>query len=83
MLAEIDALLRWALGEVVAAGARAADVRAALGPPHGMVGDEQSGQWLYPCLHSTAEAAQAPAWFFALRFEDGVLQSVERRGWLD
>ena len=85
MLDEIDALLRWALSEVVAQGVRAEGVRAALGPPHGIVGDEsaQSYQWLYPSVCSEAEAAEASEWFFALRFDGGTLHSVERRGWTD
>lgn len=85
MLDEIDGLLRWALSEVVAQGMRAEEVRAALGPPHGMVGEESedSHQWLYPSVSSAAEAAEAPEWFFALRFEHGLLRSVERRGWMD
>lgn len=85
MLDEIDGLLRWALSDIVAQGMRAEEVRAALGPPHSMVGEEseESYQWLYPSVSSAAEAAEAPEWFFALRFEDGVLRSVERRGWMD
>ncbi len=85
MLAEIDALLAFALRAAIKPGARAAEVEAVLGPPQGVVGDESRGsfRWLYPSACSLAEAGQAAQWYYALGFEQGELQSVERSGWSD
>jgi hypothetical protein len=85
LLADIDALLRWALREAVPPGARSREVRARLGPPHGTVG-EKSGQsfcWLYPSACSAAEMEQVSEWFYTLIFKKDRLHSIERRGWSD
>ena len=85
MLEEIDALLEWALREVVRLGAGTREVEAAIGPPQKTVGEKSdpSFRWLYPSCCSAEETSRAPEWFFSLHFENGKLHAVTREGWSD
>lgn len=85
MLTEIDALLVWALREMIRPDVGPEEVRALLGPPHGTVGEESEEffRWLYPSAFSVEEAGEASEWFFTLSFQGGKLRSIERTGWTD
>ena len=85
MLREIDDMLSWALNELIKVGAASTSVEEMIGSPLILIGENSSGtsDWLYPCLPTEQEAARTPQWFFSLRFRDGTLQSIQRRGWID
>lgn len=84
MLREIDSLLSWALKEVIRIGSSSAAIEETLGKPHILIGDEssQTSRWLYPCIPTEPEVARNPKWFYSLQFNDGVLQLIERLGWI-
>jgi hypothetical protein len=84
MLREIDSLLSWALNKVIKIGFTATSVEETLGKPHILIGDESSptSRWLYPSIPTEPEAARNPQWFYSLQFNDGVLQLIERLGWI-
>ena len=83
-LREIDSLLVWALRKMIRVGLSSESVEGMLGKPHILIGEESVGtsHWLYPCLPTELEAERTPQWFFSLEFRDGILQSIERRGWI-
>jgi len=85
MLREIDALLTWALSEVIQLGFTSTAIESALGPPHLMFGErtDETSDWFYPVLPTTPESLRASEWFICLTFRDGTLQSIDRRGWIE
>ena len=85
MLREIDSLLTWAVSEVVHLGSTSIAIESALGPPHLMFGEksDETSDWFYPVLPTPTESTRAAEWFVCLRFRDGIVYSIDRRGWIE
>lgn len=85
MLREIDSLLTWAVTEVIQPGSTFTAIESSLGPPHLMFGEksDETSDWFYPILPTSTESTRASEWFMCLRFHDGVLSSIDRRGWIE
>jgi len=85
MLREIDSLLTWALSEVIQLGLSSTAIESALGPPQLMFGEksDETSDWFYPVLPTPLESTRASEWFICLTFRDGILHSIDRRGWVE
>jgi hypothetical protein len=85
MLREIDSLLTWALSEVIQPGLSSTFIEETLGPPHLMFGEksDDTSDWFYPVLPTPTESTRASEWFICLTFRDGILHSIDRRGWIE
>lgn len=84
LLREIDALVREASRQgLLPNGASPEEVRAVLGPPHRILGEEgdETVDWHYPSLPPEAGRNEVREWSLVLRFRNDALAATEERPW--